>query len=62
MRASLDIPEAIETFFGAGLVDGKWRVGHYLADQLVGSLGTSLPELAAMSVDEARAAVRDALG
>jgi hypothetical protein len=61
MRASLDIPEAIETFFGAGLVDGKWRVGHYLADQLVGSLGASLPELAAMSVQEARAAVGDAL-
>lgn len=61
VRASLDIPEAIETFFGAGLVDGKWRVGHYLADQLVGSMGLSLPELAALSVDEARAAVRDAL-
>jgi hypothetical protein len=62
VRASLDIPEAIETFFGAGLVDGKWRVGHYLADQLVASLGKSLPELAAMRVDEARDAVRDALG
>lgn len=62
VRASLDIPEAIETFFGAGLVDGKWRVGHYLADQLVGSLGATVPELTALSVDEARAAVRDALG
>ena len=62
VRASLDIPEAIETFFGAGLVDGKWRVGHYLADHLVGGLGKSLAELAAMSVDEARAAVRSALG
>ena len=61
VRASLDLPEAVETFFGGGLVDGKWRVGYYLADQVVGSLGKSLPELAAMSVDEARAAVRDAL-
>ncbi len=61
VRAALDIPEAIETFFGGGLVDGKWRVGYYLADQVVGGLGTSLPELAAMPVDEARAAVRDAL-
>jgi hypothetical protein len=61
VRASLDIPEAIETFFGGGLVDGKWRVGYYLADRLVGGLGKSLPELAALSVDDARAAVRDAL-
>jgi hypothetical protein len=61
VRAALDIPEALETFFGGGLVDGKWRVGYYLADQVVGSLGRSLPELVAMSVDDARAAVRDAL-
>ncbi len=61
VRASLDIPEAIETFFGGGLVDGKWRVGYYLADQVVAGLGKSLPELVAMSVDDARAAVRDAL-
>ena len=61
VRASLDIAEAVDTFFGAGLVDGKWRVGYYLADQIVGSLGRPLPELAAMSVDEAKAAVRDAL-
>lgn len=60
--ASLDIPEAIDTFFGGGLVDGKWRVGYYLADQVVGGLGRSLPELAAMSVEDARQAVRDALG
>jgi hypothetical protein len=61
VRAALDIPEALETFFGGGLVDGKWRVGYYLADQVVAGLGRSLPELAAMSVDDARAAVRDAL-
>jgi hypothetical protein len=61
VRAALDIPEAIDTFFGGGLVDGKWRVGYYLADRVVAGLGKSLPELAAMSVDEARAAVADAL-
>ena len=62
MRAALDIPEALETFFGGGLVDGKWRVGYYLADQIVGSLGKTLPELVTMKVDDARAAVREALG
>ncbi len=61
VRASLDIPEALETFFGGGLVDGKWRVGYYLADQVVAGLGRSLPELVAMPVEEARQAVRDAL-
>ena len=61
-RASLDIPEATETFFGGGMVDGKWRVGFYVADALVAGMGRSLPELAAMSVDDARAAVKEALG
>lgn len=61
VRASLDIPEAVETFFGGGLVDGKWRVGYYLADRVVAGLGRSLPELVAMRVDEARDAVRAAL-
>jgi len=61
VRAALDIPEALETFFGGGLVDGKWRVGYYLADQVVAGLGKTLPELVAMSVDEARAAVAEAL-
>jgi hypothetical protein len=58
---AVDIPEAVETFFGAGLVGGRWRVGYHLADQLVASLGGTLPELAALPVDEARQAVRDAL-
>jgi hypothetical protein len=61
VRAALDIPEAIDTFFGGGLVDGKWRVGYYLADQVVAGLGKSLPELVALSVAEARSAVADAL-
>ena len=61
VRAALDIPEAIETFFGGGLVDGKWRVGYFLADQVVASMGKSIPDLVAMTVAEAREAVRDAL-
>jgi hypothetical protein len=61
VRAALDIPEAIDTFFGGGLVDGKWRVGYYLADKVVAGLGKSLPELAALSVDDARSAVIDAM-
>jgi len=60
-RVSLDIPEATDTYFGGGLVDGKWRVGFYIADELITSLGRSLPELVAMTVDEAKAAVVDAL-
>lgn len=60
-RASLDIPEATETFFGGGMVDGKWRVGFHVADALVAGLGRSLPELAAMTVEEGRAAIRSAL-
>ena len=61
-RASLDIDEAVETFFGGGMVDGYWRVGYYLADALVGSLDASPAELASMGVDEARSAVGAALG
>jgi hypothetical protein len=61
VRAALDIPEALDTFFGGGLVDGKWRVGYYLADQVVAGMGRSPAELAALSVEEARQAVRDAL-
>ncbi len=61
MGAALASAEAVETFFGAGLVDGRWRVGYHVADRLVGGLGRPLPELVAMPVDEARHAVRDAL-
>lgn len=61
-RSSLDDPEATDTFFGAGLVEQRWRVGYFLADELVGGLGRSPAELAALSVADARAAVRGALG
>lgn len=58
--SDLDDPGAVETWFGAGLVDGRWRVGYYLADELVSSLGRPLPELVAMTVEEAQAAIRAA--
>lgn len=60
--ASLDVPETVETYFGGGMIEGQWRVGFYLADELVKDLGKTLPQLTAMSVDEGRAAIRDALG
>ncbi len=59
--ADLDDPAAVETWFGAGLVDNRWRVGYYVADQLVRQLDRPLPELVRMSVEQARAAIRDAL-
>lgn len=57
-QASLDIPEAVETFFGSGMVDGHWRVGQFVADQLVTELNRPLPELAKMTVTEGQAAIR----
>lgn len=61
-RASIDAPDTVETYFGGGTIQGQWRVGFYLADYLVRSLGCSLPELVAMNVMEGRAAIRNALG
>ncbi len=61
LRDSLDDPAATETFFGSGLVEGRWRVGYFVADVVVAGLGRSLPELAAMSVAEGQEAVRAAL-
>ncbi len=60
-KASLDAPEAVETFFGGGLVEGRWRVGYFVADELVRELGRPLPELVRMSVDDGRAAIRQLL-
>lgn len=58
---ALDDPTAFETFFGAGLLEGRWRVGYFVADEVVRTLDRSLPQLAAMSVDQARTAVREVL-
>ncbi len=60
-RAALDDPEAGETFFGGGLVEGRWRVGYFVADEIVRALDRPLPELVAMSVEDGRAVVRDRL-
>ncbi|MDQ3304498.1 MAG: hypothetical protein M3535_00690 [Actinomycetota bacterium] len=60
--AGLDDPTAVETWFGAGLVEGRWRVGYYLADILVSKLDRPLPELVTMTVDEAKAAIKATLG
>lgn len=60
-RDELDEPGTADTFFGSGLVEKRWRVGYYLADELVAGLGRPLPELAALNVDEARAAIRESL-
>ena len=59
--ASIDVPDTVETYFGGGMIDGQWRVGFYLADQLVRSLDLPLPTLAAMTVEEGQAAIRRAL-
>jgi len=58
----LDAPETVEAFFGGGFVETKWRVGYFVADEVVSHLGLPLPELAHMTVAEGRAAVRAALG
>lgn len=58
---AIDEPGTTEEFFGSGLVDGHWRVGFYLADRLVGRLDRPLPELLAMSPEEGRLAIRQAL-
>ena len=60
-RAGLDDPDGVELFFGSGLVDGKWRTGFFVADLLVAELDRSLAELAAMSVEEGTAAIRELL-
>lgn len=57
----LDDDGATEAFFGAGFVEHQWRVGFYIADHLVGTLGRDLSDLVRMSVDEGRQAIRDAL-
>lgn len=59
---ALDDEDAVEAFFGAGFVDGHWRVGFFLADELVGHLESPLRDLVRWSPDDARAAIRELLG
>lgn len=61
-RASIDAPDTVETYFGGGMIDGQWRVGFYLADELVKSLGRPLAELVTLTVEEGVAAIRQELG
>jgi hypothetical protein len=60
--AGIDDPETVEAFFGGGFVETQWRVGYYVADELVKGLGRTLPELIRTGVEDGRAAVRAALG
>jgi hypothetical protein len=60
-RDELDAEGTAQAWFGSGLVEKRWRLGFFVADELVAGLGRPLPELVALSVDEARAAVREAL-
>lgn len=60
-RNALDEPDAVEQFFGSGLLEGKWRTGFFIADLLVAALDVSLAELTAMGVDEGAATIRELL-
>ncbi len=62
MDLVMEKPTAMETYFGAGLVNGRWRVGYHVADRVVARLGLPLPELVALPVDQARRAVIEAMG
>ncbi|HMC08520.1 MAG TPA: hypothetical protein VKL22_04285, partial [Actinomycetota bacterium] len=54
-------PGAVETFFEEGKVEGHWRTGFFVADQVVGALRQPLRELARLDPDEARRAIRAGL-
>jgi hypothetical protein len=57
----IDESWTVEAFFGGGMVDGQWRVGQFVADQLVSRIDKPLPELVRMTPDEARAAIKSVL-
>ena len=61
-RASIEATDTVETYFGGGMIQGQWRVGYYVADELVKGLGMPPNELAALTVDEGRSAIRQELG
>ena len=54
-------PRAVETFFEEGAVEGRWRTGFFVADEVVGALSRPLRELARLDPDEARRAIRSEL-
>ncbi|HUQ64433.1 MAG TPA: hypothetical protein VM121_11820 [Acidimicrobiales bacterium] len=51
-----------EAFFGAGRVDDHWRVGYFVADEIVRRIDKPLSELVKMGVDEGKAEVKEVLG
>lgn len=61
-RDRLDDEDGLEAFFGGGLIEDRWRVGFFLADELVRELDVPLPELVRMNVEEGRQAIRSVLG
>lgn len=61
VRSKKSADKANDSFFGSGFVEELWRSGFFLADYLVSKLGRTLPELAAMSVDEGRQQIIGAL-
>jgi len=54
-------PRAVETFFEGGEVEGHWRTGFFVADEVVGALQRPLGELARLDPDEARRTIREGL-
>lgn len=61
-KDALDDEDALEAFFGAGFIEGHWRVGFFVADELIGQLEMPLRDLVRLKPDDARTAIREALG
>lgn len=51
----------VDAYFGGGMVDGQWRVGQFVAGELVARIDKPLPELVRMSADEGRTAIKSVL-
>lgn len=60
-KESLNTEHATDAFFGGGFVERKWRTGYFLADLLVGKMDRPINELAAMTIEEGRRAIKEAL-
>ncbi|MGH2767585.1 MAG: hypothetical protein ACRDIF_01320 [Actinomycetota bacterium] len=58
---ALDDPGASEAFFGGGSVEGKWRVGYFVADQLLAAIDRPLEEVIRMGFEEGRETIRAAV-
>jgi len=60
-RKSLKRDDATEMFFGNGFIEEKWRTGYYIADLLMRRIDRPLDELAKLTIDEGRQAIKDSL-